>query len=54
MCEYEEWNSISEQELEQFLADEKLALEFVSLCSTRRMDDRLVLQPGSDRGRYTG
>ena len=54
MAEYEEWYLISEDELERFLADEKLAKDFAIRCGDRLEDDRLVLKPGTDRGHYSG
>ena len=54
MVEYEEYYSISEEELEQLLEDEALAKDFALRCGSRLMDDRLVLKPGSDRGHYSG
>ena len=54
MVEYEEYYSISQEELEQLLEDEALAKDFALRCASQLMDDRLVLKPGSDRGHYNG
>ena len=50
--DYEEWYSIAEQEFEQFLADQELAKDFAFRCGRRELDERLILEPGSDRGVY--
>jgi hypothetical protein len=53
MVDYEEYYRISEEELEQFLWDPKAALAFARRCGKRELDDRLVLQPGRDRGYWS-
>jgi len=54
MVEYEEWYSLSEDELARFMADHEAAKAFAADCGNRRQDERLVLKPGRDRGYYTG
>ena len=52
MCDYEEWYWISEDELALLVRDKQAARAFAVRCGRREMDDRLVLQPGTDRGYY--
>jgi len=50
MAEYTEEYRISDAEYENFLANPSAAIEFIESCRRREQDDRLFLQPGSDRG----
>jgi hypothetical protein len=53
MVDYIESYKISEHEYETFLNNESEAIEFIESCRRREQDDRLFLQPGSDRGTPT-
>jgi hypothetical protein len=53
MVDYEEYYRINEAELELLLAHPSIAAAFAECCGRRRMDDRLVLKPGTDRGYYS-
>ncbi len=50
MVDYVEAYRISEDEYNTFLADVNAAVAFVESCRRHEQDDRLFLQPGSDRG----
>jgi hypothetical protein len=50
MAEYSEYYRISEGEFGRFMADEDEARAFAAKCGAREMDDRLLRQPGADRG----
>lgn len=50
MVDYIESYKISDEEYAKFLDDPAAAREFVESCRRREQDDRLFLQPGSDRG----
>lgn len=50
LVDYEEYYSLSQDEYENFLADDAAASSFAEQCRRREMDARLILQPGSDRG----
>jgi hypothetical protein len=53
-AEYEEYYSLSEEELKTLLADIELAKDFAFRCGRRELDDRLILKPGPERGHYSG
>ncbi|HEX8527970.1 DUF3592 domain-containing protein [Allosphingosinicella sp.] len=53
MVEYEEWYSISEEEMAALMKDFDLAAGYAYLCGDRELDDRLILKPGTDRGIYS-
>lgn len=53
MVEYQEWYSISEEEMVALMKDFDLAAGYAYLCGDRDMDDRLILKPGTDRGIYS-
>ncbi len=48
--DYEEYYCLSAKEFEQFLNDQTEASAFAEQCRNRQCDDRLILQPGKDRG----
>ncbi len=48
--DYDEFYSITDEQYQQFMADESSALPFVDECRRREHDDLLLMQPGSDRG----
>ena len=50
MIDYEEFYHLSALEYKSFAEDEKKAVAFADACRKRLHDDRLILQPGSDRG----
>jgi hypothetical protein len=50
MVDYVEAYKISDDEYEEFMADEQKAIEFAESCRRHEQDDRLFLRPGSDRG----
>ena len=50
LVDYEEQYRIDESEFTALLSDPAAALAFAKRCGARQMDDRLRLQPGSDRG----
>ena len=50
MIDYEEFYRLSALEYKSFAEDEKKAVAFADACRKRLHDDRLILQPGSDRG----
>lgn len=50
MVDYEEYYRLSPDEYETFLSDEPAAVAFANACSRQEHDDRLIEQPGSDRG----
>lgn len=52
MTDYLEYYRISEDELKLLLGHPEMAAAFAKCCGRREFDDRLVLQPGTDRGVY--
>jgi hypothetical protein len=50
--EYAEYYTITEAEFGLFMADPDAARAFAARCGRREMDDRLILQPGTDRGHW--
>ncbi|WP_426237652.1 hypothetical protein [Pseudomonas sp. TWP3-2] len=50
MADYEEYYAISEEEFELFLKDSGAALQFVTRCRNRLVDEHLMFKPGTDRG----
>lgn len=50
MIDYEEFYRLSADEYESFAHDASTAAAFADACRKRHRDDRLILQPGSDRG----
>ena len=50
MVDYEEYYRLSDAEYATFHDDEAAAARFADACRRREHDDRLILQPGSDRG----
>ncbi|MEJ1938840.1 hypothetical protein WDZ92_52250 [Nostoc sp. NIES-2111] len=50
--EYAEYYTITEAEFGLFMADPDAAKAFAARCGRREMDDRLILQPGTDRGHW--
>jgi hypothetical protein len=48
--DYEEFYRLDEAEYVQLRADRDAARAFAEACRARRHDDRLILQPGTDRG----
>lgn len=50
MIDYEEYYRLSADEYGRFRDDRAAALAFADACRARIYDDRLILQPGSDRG----
>lgn len=48
--DYEEHYEITVAQYEQLLADASAAIEFAESCRRREQDDRLILQPGWNRG----
>lgn len=50
LVDYEEYYEITEAQADAFARKPQLAVEFADQCRKRLMDDRLLMQPGSDRG----
>jgi hypothetical protein len=50
IVDYIESYKISDDEYDTFVNNQERALEFVESCRRHEQDDRLFLQPGSDRG----
>lgn len=50
MADYEEAYRLSVAEYEGLITDVAAARAFAEACRARRHGDRLLLQPGSDRG----
>lgn len=50
LTDYEEYYRITAQERAAFLADAGRACTFAERCRRRELDDRLIIQPGADRG----
>ena len=50
MVDYMEYYKLSDEEYEAFSNDGSLALDFADSCRRREQDDRLFMQPGTDRG----
>jgi hypothetical protein len=48
--EYEEYYALAPEEYARFSRDRTAALAFAEECRARWRDDRLILEPGSDRG----
>lgn len=48
--DYEEYYEITPAQYEQLLADSSAAIEFAESCRRREQDDRLIQQPGWNRG----
>lgn len=49
-ADYEEYYSITPTECQQFFSDPSAAIEFAESCRRREQDDRLIQQPGWNRG----
>ena len=52
MVEYCEYYRLSEDEFRALVMDKALARDFAQRCGRREMDERLIFQPGTDRGVY--
>jgi hypothetical protein len=50
LVDYEEYYEITEAQADAFVRNPELAVEFADQCRNRLMDDRLLVQPGTDRG----
>lgn len=50
MVDYEEYYRLDTDEYDRFQQDRKAALAFADACRVHIYDDRLILQPGADRG----
>ena len=50
MIEYDEYYAIDKEMSERFHHDLALALEFVTRCRRRELDELLMQKPGSKRG----
>lgn len=50
IVDYEEYYAITSDQFSEFLADRRLALQFVEACRRREQDDLLIQKPGSNRG----
>lgn len=50
IADYEEYYRLSDHEYKSFTEDEKKAAAFADPCRKRLHDDKLILQPGNDRG----
>lgn len=50
MVDYQEYYELSDAEYGAFRGDDSLALAFAESCRRREHDDRLFVQPGTDRG----
>lgn len=51
MVDYEEYYRLTKSEYDQFGQDGEAALAFAEACRMHTHDDRLILEPGSDRGK---
>ncbi|MGU3497685.1 Imm61 family immunity protein [Mycobacterium sp. C31M] len=47
---YEEYYELSQDDYDEFLANERSAVEFAESCRRREQDSRLILKPGWNRG----
>lgn len=50
IVDYDEYYRLSEEEFERLRSDEEAGAAFAKSCRERREDERLILQPGADRG----
>lgn len=50
--DYEEYYRINEAELALLIAHPPIAAAFAECCGRHRMDDRLIVKPGTRRGNY--
>jgi hypothetical protein len=50
LIDYEEYYRLTPDEHRRFAADSAVSAAFAEECRARLHDDRLILQPGSDRG----
>lgn len=50
LADYEEYYALTASEYDDFRADPRLAEEFADSCRRREHDDRLMLEPGWNRG----
>jgi hypothetical protein len=50
LVDYEEYYEIDQATFDRFCADAAAALAFVVQCRNRKMDDRLIQKPGTNRG----
>ena len=48
--DYEEYYELSRDEHDRFLAEPEAAADFAESCRLHQEDERLILQPGSNRG----
>ena len=51
MVDYEEFYAIEKAEFDVFISDPLAASVFANRARCRELDERLIFQPGSDRGR---
>jgi hypothetical protein len=50
MVDYDEYYEIDRDEFDRYCADPVSAFAFVKRCRRREEDDRLIYQPGPERG----
>ena len=50
LVDYEEYYRLSENEFQSLQKDDEAARAFAEQCRARAFDNRLILQPGTDRG----
>ena len=52
LADYCEYYALSEDEFRAMVEDKALARDFARRCGRRELDERLIFQPGTDRGIY--
>lgn len=50
LADYDEYYSISKQEFDSFKNDPEKAKTFADMARERKLDDLLIVPPGTDRG----
>lgn len=50
LVDYEEYYEVTELEYQNLVSDSALAIRFATDCRAHRLDARLMIQPGADRG----
>lgn len=50
LVDYEEYYELTESEYQNLVSDPNLATDFAADCRAHRLDARLMVKPGADRG----